>query len=213
MVKRFLTAFIVTTLITCGYFYYVKSTVTVANNNSVARSVTIADSAAKAANDLQPASGNLDPSAAAPFQLTDQNGKKVTEKDLQGKKLLVYFGFTQCQDICPVSMAVITEVMNQLDNKTNIQPVFISIDPKNDTPQVLKNYLKDYSPKFIALTGDESEIDKLKKSFRVYAENSSKGNQPSHSNLIYYMDENGKYLSHFTSDNAPEDIADYISSH
>ncbi len=154
------------------------------------------------------------------FELTNQDGKKVTNKDFAGKKLLVYFGFTNCPDICPVSMAIITEVMNQLQtaNVKNVQPIFISVDPERDTPAVLKKYLKDYYPSFVALTGPKDEVEKVEKEYKVYAEKaaakaSDKGYNVGHSDLIYYMDENGKYIYHFNSTNAAEDIVDYITKH
>ncbi len=208
MVKRFLVAFVVTTLITGGYFYLTKN-----------EGVQMAN--AKQMGTIETAAGSAEePNANVDFTLTDQNGKKVTNKDLQGKKLLVFFGFTSCPDTCPVSMAVMTEVMNQLESQKviGVLPVFISIDPKHDTPAELKTFLKDYYPGFIALTGEQSEIDKLTKSYKVYAQTpapaaAEQDDAPNHSNLIYYMGTDGKYIAHFTGENAPEDIVDYVSNH
>ena len=140
MAKRFFSAFLLTTVVTCGYFYYLKS-------NGIEMAIA---NAAKLAN-LETAAGNpSEPNANTPFSLTDQNGKQVTEKQLKGKKLLVFFGFTSCPDVCPVTMAVLTETMNQLENDkiTNIQPVFITVDPATDKPETMKKYLVDYHPKY-----------------------------------------------------------------
>jgi len=207
MLKRFLVAFIVTTLISGGYVYYLK--------NNGERQLAAAN--ATQANTIETAAGDkAEPSAAVEFTLTNQDGKVTTDKDLRGKKLLVFFGFTSCPDICPVSMAVMSEVMNQLESEKiiGILPVFISIDPKTDTPAELKKFLKDYHPGFLALTGDQAEIDKVVKSFKAYAKApQSDEDMPDHSGMIYYMDADGKYISHFTGESAPEDIVDYISSH
>lgn len=175
--------------------------------------------AAKAYNDAAPAAGEAaeaKPVLGSTFELVNQDGKKVTDKDLHGKKTLVYFGFTNCPDICPVTMAVMTEVMNQLQTAkvNNIIPVFITVDPERDTPKALKSYLKDYHENFIALTGPKEEIEKVEKGYKVYAEKAdAKTGNVNHSDLIYYMDENGQYITHFNGQTAPEDIVDYITNH
>lgn len=217
MLKRFLITVVVSTLVTGGYFYYLKSTGEQQLAQKKSDFEDIADNtAAEKANQIEPAAG-AEPTANVEFSLTDQDGKTVTDKDLKGKKLLVFFGFTSCTDICPVSMAIISEVMNQLeaDKNENLQPVFITTDPETDKPAVLKEYLKDYYPKFLALTGPQAELEKVAKAFKAYVKIPEKGSDedPDHSGLIYYMDANGKYISHFGGDNAAEDIADYISSH
>ena len=73
------------------------------------------------------------------FELIDQNGEKKTNKDFIGKKLLVFFGFTYCPDVCPVTMAVLSETMKKLD-ANKVQVLFISVDPENDTPSRLKEF-------------------------------------------------------------------------
>lgn len=218
MLKRFLIALVVTLIVSGGYYYYLESS----NAESAGiEDVSILETASGTSKSSTPKISGGEPTAAVDFSLTDQNGNKVTNQNLVGKKLLVFFGFTDCPDVCPVSMAVLSEVMNQLDESKakDIQPVFVSIDPKTDTPAKLKEFLKDYHPSFIALTGEQSEVDKVTKSFKVYAKIPDHSNHdetddaPDHSNLIYYMDKDGKYISHFTNDNAPEDIVDFINSH
>eukprot|EP00116_Pleurobrachia_bachei_P008318 sb/3468580/ len=96
------------------------------------------------------------PLLGGPFVLVDTEGNKVSDKDFLGKWLLIYFGFTFCPDICPEELDKITETVNIIDNLPNapkIQPIFISVDPKRDTPDLIKTYLEDFHPRFIGLTG------------------------------------------------------------
>ena len=186
-----------------GYFFYTKLA-----GKPLIPKMTMEDNLKPAAGEDSAASN-----IGSSFALVDQDGKKVSDQDFKGKKLLVFFGFTHCPDICPVSMAVITEVMNELEteNVSNVQPLFITVDPERDTPAVLKEYLKDYHHSFEGLTGPKDETEKIEKGYKVFAEKT--GDNVGHSDLIYYMDKNGQFISHFSRDNAPEDIVDYITSH
>ena len=160
-----------------------------------------------------------------PFDLIDQDGKRVTDQSLKGKKLLVFFGYTSCTDVCPVTMAVITEVMNQLASAgiKNVQPVFITTDPDVDKPAVIKKYLKDYYHGFIGLTGAKDAVEKVEKEYKVYAaaeppmvmggkseDLSDHAGKIGHSALIYYMGADGEYLNNFSRESAPEDIVEKI---
>jgi len=107
-----------------------------------------------------------------PFTLTDQDGKKVSDRDFAGRYRLIYFGYTFCPDICPVDVQNIMKGMKDLAKKdpelaAKIQPIFISIDPARDTPAALKTYTNAF-PGLIALTGSEAEIATIAKSFAIY---------------------------------------------
>lgn len=117
-----------------------------------------------------------------PFTLTDHMGNRVTEKSWPQKYLLVYFGFTHCPDICPRGLSTLTEALNKTSATAleKIQPVFITVDPARDTAEVLKEYMKAFHPKFLALTGSEAEIDAVKKAYRVYAEDPSQNHGQGH---------------------------------
>ena len=149
----------------------------------------------------------------AKFTLTNQFGEKVTEKSLLNSKSLVYFGFTSCPAICPAALAVMTEAYVQLgESAAEIKPVFISVDPAVDTPEVMQEYLLNYHKDIVGLTGDKAEIEKLVKSYKAYANKADDG-QVMHSDLIYLMDENGKYMTHFNNENTPAQIAEYVRKH
>lgn len=151
------------------------------------------------------------------FELTDQDGKTFNSKSLKGKLSLVYFGFTYCPDICPTSIQKITEVIKVLAKyKIDIIPVFITIDPERDTANVLKEYLKHFSDKFIGLTGTTKQIKEVANKFKVYYAKVDMGpNHPGsymldHSSFVYLMDEKGKYAQHFYLSSPKEEIIEYV---
>ncbi|ARD86684.1 photosynthetic protein synthase II [Rickettsia bellii] len=153
------------------------------------------------------------------FELIDQNGKLFNSDELKGKLSLIYFGFTSCPDICPTSLNKITKAVEILsENKIDIVPVFITIDPSRDTPAVLKEYLKHFHPKFIGLTGDEKQIREVADKFKVYYAKAASENDNDqdymldHSSFTYLMDKNGKYLKHFYLDSAPSEIMEFLKS-
>lgn len=153
------------------------------------------------------------------FELIDQNGEIFSSDELKGKLSLIYFGFTSCPDICPTSLNKITKAVEILsENKIDIVPVFITIDPSRDTPAVLKEYLKHFHPKFIGLTDDEKQIREVADKFKVYYAKAASENDNDqdymldHSSFTYLMDKNGKYLNHFYLDSAPSEIMEFLKS-
>ena len=151
------------------------------------------------------------------FTLTDQNGNAFNSAQLKDKPSLIYFGFTFCPDICPTSLQKITKVVDTLDKYgIDVNPVFITIDPKRDTAESLKKYLANFNSKFIGLTGDEKDIKETADKFKVYyalAQGSNTGRSDyllDHTSLVYVMDKNGKYMAHFHIDSKPEEIIEYV---
>lgn len=138
-----------------------------------------------------------------PFTLTDQDGRKVTEKDFLGKYMLVFFGYTYCPDICPTELQVISAALDSLGPKADaIQPVFITVDPQRDTPEVMKQYVGNFHPRLMGLTGTPDEIASVAKTYRVFfsrVENSAPDTYlMDHSTITYLMDPQGKFLKHFS---------------
>ncbi len=166
---------------------------------------------------IKPTVNHKEAKIGGAFTLTDQNGQTKTEKDLLGKYSIVFFGFTNCPDVCPTGLTVISQAMKDLGSKaSNITPVFITVDPNNDKPEVLKNYLSNFYPDIIGLTGNETQIKQVQDAYKVF---SAKVEQPSaphgysmdHSAFIYLMDKNGKYVSHFSYNDPAEKIINFIS--
>lgn len=108
------------------------------------------------------------------FTLTDQLGRRVSASDLKGKVMLVFFGFTHCPDICPVTVSTLSKTMERLGNKADqVAPVFITVDPGRDTPDVMKDYLAPFDSRILGLTGSDEEIVQVQQSYKAYSMRSS----------------------------------------
>ena len=101
--------------------------------------------------------------------LTDQNGKARTLADFKGKVTVVFFGYTQCPDVCPTTMAELAQVKKALGAEgERIQGVFVTVDPQRDTPEILKAYMASFDPSFIALRGTPEQTSEAAKEFKVF---------------------------------------------
>jgi protein SCO1/2 len=157
--------------------------------------------------------GNADVQIGGDFELIDQDAKIFNSDSLKGKLSLVYFGFTFCPDICPMSMQKLTEVINTLRQyQVDVTFVFVTIDPERDTPEVLKEYLKNFDNKFIGLTGSKEQIQQVADQFKVYYSKAhDQGNyMVDHSSFTYLMDHEGNYLKHFYLDSSSQEIVDFV---
>ena len=106
---------------------------------------------------------------ARDFSLTDHNGQLRSLKDLRGKVVVVFFGFTQCPDVCPTSMQELAEVKAALGaDGERLQGVFISVDPERDTLELLKAYMENFDPSFLALRPTPEQLPALAKDFKIY---------------------------------------------
>ncbi len=106
---------------------------------------------------------------ARDFQLTDHNGQPRSLKDFAGKVVVLFFGFTQCPDVCPTSMAELAEVKRALGKDGDkLQGLFVTVDPQRDTPEVLKGYMGNFDPSFLALRGTPEQLAAMAKDFKVY---------------------------------------------
>src|SRR6201994_2877430 len=105
-----------------------------------------------------------------PFQLTDQSGQTVTEKNLQGHPTLILFGFTHCPDVCPTELFQISEVLRAMGKDADrVNAYFVSVDPERDTQAQMKDYLSSFDPHLKGLTGDPEAVAKVTSDYRVYA--------------------------------------------
>ena len=152
------------------------------------------------------------------FTLTDQNGHTRTDQEFLGKNQIIFFGFTHCPDICPVALSVMTEALNQLgDDAKEFQPIFITIDPARDTPQAMKEYLSNFHPSFVGLTGEDAKLKELESKYKVYTQKSENADEPDgytmyHSGLIYVMDKKGHFVSHFSNKDNAEDMVVFLKN-
>jgi cytochrome oxidase Cu insertion factor (SCO1/SenC/PrrC family) len=148
-----------------------------------------------------------------PFTLTDQHGAEVTEQDFAGRYMLVYFGYTYCPDICPLSLANMTQAVDLLppDQADQVVPIFITVDPERDTVNQLAEYAPLFHPRLVALTGSPEAIKAAAQAYRVYFAKAGKDGTDDylmdHSTFIYLMGPDGRYVRHFAHNAAPEEIA------
>jgi protein SCO1/2 len=106
---------------------------------------------------------------AKDFQLADHNGKMRSLADFKGKAVVVFFGYTQCPDVCPTTMAEMANVMKELGPLADkVQVLFITVDPERDTPEMLSKYVPAFDPRFLGLIGDKASLDKVGKEFKVF---------------------------------------------
>jgi len=129
------------------------------------------------------------------FRLTSHTGAGVTQNNLGGLHLMVFFGFTSCHDVCPTQMNKLTRVMAELDRSghgTRITPVFISVDPERDTPEKVAAYLQHFDDRFVGLTGSRAALNGAADSFKTLLEEFSPDKsgdyQISHSAVVYIVD-------------------------
>src|SRR3954465_15228583 len=146
-----------------------------------------------------------------PFQLTDQNGKAVTDKNLKGKPTLIFFGYTHCPDVCPTSLFEISEVLRAMGKDADlVNAYFISVDPERDTTQAVKEYLSSFDPHLKGLAGNPDQIAKVISAYRVYARKvplKDGDYTMDHTALVYLMDRHGKFVSPFNLKRTPEEAA------
>ena len=131
------------------------------------------------------------------FSLADHNGQLRTLKDFAGKVVVVFFGFTQCPDVCPTSMAELAQVKQQLGvDGDKLQAIFITVDPERDTAELLKAYMGNFDPTFLALRPTLEQLPQVAKDFKIYykkVDGTTKGSYTmDHSAGSYIFDQKGR---------------------
>jgi len=134
------------------------------------------------------------------FTLQGAGNRTVTERDLKGKTVLLFFGYASCPDICPTTLAQLSEVLQKLgDDARDVRVVFVSVDPHRDTPDILQAYVDAFNDKAIGLTGNEEQVAELARKYRVayQIEKPSPGDSPdtynvTHSRGVFFFDNAGR---------------------
>jgi protein SCO1/2 len=153
-------------------------------------------------------------SIGGPFKLTDQNGKLRSDADFRGEYTLVFFGYTNCPDVCPTTLQTLTDAMADLGPKAGkVTPVFITVDPERDTAKALKDYAANFTPRLVMLTGSPADIAAVAKEYRVYYAKAGEGPNYAmdHTALIYLMGPDGTYVTHYAPQATADDIAKDLS--
>ena len=149
------------------------------------------------------------------FSLIDQHGRRVAESDFSGEWLLVFFGFTHCPDVCPVTLARVKASLDLLGSEASqVRVLFITVDPERDTADVLDRYLESFGPEFVGLTGTSAEIETVKSTFGGYAAHQASTDsgeyQVDHSATLYLVDPEGRLSRQFSSQTDPSQLAESL---
>ncbi len=150
------------------------------------------------------------PSIGGPFELTAHNGRTVTDKDLLGRPFLVFFGYTHCPDICHATLFEMSEILRALGPEAKVGGLFITVDPERDTPAILSDYLANFDPRIIGLSGAREAVDTVLREYRIYSKKTP-GNTDDyavdHTTVVYLMDKEGHFVSAFNVGRKPAEAA------
>ena len=164
--------------------------------------------------------GSKPPSIGGRFTLISQDGNTVTETDYRGKNIFVFFGFTNCPDVCPLTLNNLSRAMVLLGADANkIQPLFISVDPLRDTPDVLRGYLQHFDHRIVGLTGTTKQVAAVQRAYRIFAQRRITEGQDrddylmDHTSISFMMGPNGEFKTFFSNGSTPEEFAAKIRQH
>ena len=156
------------------------------------------------------------PAIGGPFTLTATDGSTVTDETYRGKILLVYFGYTFCPDACPTTLNDIAAALAELGPRAErIQPLFITIDPKRDTREVLANYVRAFDPRIVGLTGTPEQITAAAKAYGVYYAPYKTADAPDgylmdHTSVVFVMNGAHRFVASFTQDTPAAQMAERL---
>jgi protein SCO1/2 len=151
------------------------------------------------------------------FALPDQDGKVRSLKDFAGKVVVVFFGYTQCPDVCPTTMQELAQVKEMLGpDGERLQAVFVTVDPERDTAELLKAYMANFDPSFVALRGDDAQTIAVAKDFKIYFKKVD-GQTPTsytmdHSAGSYIFDPAGRVRVYSRYGSGPDAVAHDVRS-
>jgi protein SCO1/2 len=136
-----------------------------------------------------------------PFSLVSDSGGNVTDQSFPGKYLAIYFGYTACRDVCPATLTTLAAALDRLGNKAAfVQPIFITLDPGRDTPQMLHQYVRAFSPRLIGLTGPVAALNAAEAEYHVSSYVNQEGANPAsytldHGSVIYIIAPDGAFVA------------------
>ena len=149
----------------------------------------------------------------ADFELTDHTGMVQTDEDFRGRWMLVFFGFANCPDVCPMGLATMAEALDALgDRAGGVRPLFVTVDPERDTPANLAEYAPRFHPSILGLTGTPEQIERTAKTFAIYRERiedpaAPDGYTMGHTSSILLFDPEGAFVRIYEYDRSGAEIA------
>jgi protein SCO1 len=184
----------------------------------LAGAVATAGAAAGCSQPEQAASVREDarPGFGGDFTLTNQDNQPFHLQDVRGKPVLMFFGYTSCPDMCPMTMSRITGALSRAGRPaSDVVTLFVSVDPKRDTPAVLKAYVKSLSTPLVALTGTEEEVARVASLYHASYEIVPTGTPNylvNHTSAIFLIDRQGRLRQYFKFDEKPETLASALKA-
>lgn len=179
-------------------------------------SLALALAACSGAADEPPLKGAA---IGGPFTLTNQDGRRVTERDFAGRYQIIYFGFTHCPDICPTDLAIIGQALRRFEKSdpkraARVVPTFVTVDPERDTPPVIKEYVSAFHPRLIGLTGTPKQVADMVKRYGAYGAKDPAGPgggyNVNHSRIAELMGPDGKPIALLPYEKGAEAVADEL---
>ncbi|MEM7653900.1 MAG: SCO family protein [Pseudomonadota bacterium] len=149
-----------------------------------------------------------------PFTLVNQDGETWTEKNLEGRHTVIFFGYTYCPDVCPLTLQNVAVALEELGPVAqSFLPVFVTVDPERDTPERMKEYVGWFDERIVGLTGSREQVEAAMRAYRVYGKKVEDDTRPAgeylvdHSSVVYVMGPDGAFLRHFSHTTPPEEMA------
>lgn len=154
---------------------------------------------------LKGLAGSHSAAIGGPFTLTAGNGQTVTDRSFRGKYLLIYFGYTSCQDVCPMTLTALAAALDHLGTRASqVQPIFVTVDPQRDTPDIVRAYAASFTPRLVGLTGDPDQIRQVTSLYHVSSAVHHAGSPEhyivDHSSVLYLIGPDGRYLAPIPAD-------------
>ena len=199
---------------------YVLSSLLLAASIAAGPAWTAQAAAGQDATGQRSAASDFPVAFGGPFNLVDQNGKPRSDRDFRGRFLLIYFGYTTCPDICPTNLQIMADALDLLGDKAaRVQPLFITVDPARDTAERLKDYVGQFHPRLIGLTGSEAQVAAVAKAYRVHrskvvlADAAPEDYLVNHSSITFLMGPVGSFVTLFPHDTQAAAMAAAIEKH
>ncbi len=154
-----------------------------------------------------------------PFTLVNQNGVTVTDADFRGGYTLLYFGYTNCPDICPTELLTIGFALDELgDDGKKVTPVFVTTDPERDTVEAMREYAVLFHPRLVALTGSAGQIEQITHAYGIFHQHAHDDGSSTeylidHTTTMYLMGPDGKYVTHLRAGLSPEEMVAALKPH
>jgi len=149
------------------------------------------------------------------FTLDDHDGRRVTEQSYEGKVRMMSFGYTFCPDVCPTTLSTMASALDLLGGEaTRVAPLFVTLDPKRDTPEHLKEYMAAFGPTFVGLTGSREMVAdaafNFQARYRLHKPKETGAYFIDHTASIYLMDRHGRLAAKLAHNTAPAELADAV---